>query len=65
MRRETSKHDKRYTIAREYCGQVEPQYVARFCGEWLGRSANKSDARNMCDVHRENLISKLTASATQ
>jgi hypothetical protein len=27
--------DKRYTIAREFTGQVKPQYVVRFCGDWV------------------------------
>lgn len=36
--------DNRYTIQREFCGYPEARYVVRFCGEWVGQSANKSDA---------------------
>lgn len=34
----TAKSDKRYRVAREFCGESELCYVARFCGEWLGKS---------------------------
>lgn len=30
--------DKRYTVAKEFCGYAEARYVARFCGEWIGQS---------------------------
>lgn len=34
----TGKPDFRYTITREWCGEPEPRFVARFCGEWIGQS---------------------------
>ena len=27
--------DKRYTITREWTGQEKPQFVVRFCGDWV------------------------------
>lgn len=36
--------DNRYTIRREFCGYPEARWVVRFCGEWVGQSANKADA---------------------
>lgn len=47
------KPDNRYTITREYCGHPEPRYIARFCGEWLGQSYNKSDAERIAAEHAE------------
>lgn len=47
------KPDNRYTITREYCGHPEPRYIARFCGEWLGQSYNKSDAERIAADHAE------------
>jgi hypothetical protein len=43
--------DSRYTIAMEYCGYAEPRYVVRFCGQWVGQSANRSDARQIAESH--------------
>ena len=35
----TIKKDSRYTVTREFSGdQGGPSFVARFCGEWVGRS---------------------------
>lgn len=30
------KPDLRYSVTREWCGQPEPRFVARFCGDWIG-----------------------------
>ena len=30
--------DRRYTIAKEFCGYAEKRFVARFCGDWIGQS---------------------------
>jgi hypothetical protein len=40
----TGKKDKRYTIALEYCGYVEPRYVLRFCDRWIMCSLDVSGA---------------------
>lgn len=39
------KADKRYTFAREFCGEREQLWVARFEGEWLGKSDTKQGAQ--------------------
>lgn len=28
-------NDKRYTIAKEYTGKDKPQWVLRYCGDWV------------------------------
>jgi hypothetical protein len=33
------KSDQRYSVAREYTGHVKPQWVVRFCGQWVDSSA--------------------------
>lgn len=30
--------DSRYTVGKEWTGQGTRQFVARFCGEWIGAS---------------------------
>lgn len=44
--------DKRYTVTRECCGQKEPRYVARFCGEWVGQSKSYPHAVMLATSHR-------------
>lgn len=36
--------DSRYTIDKEFTGAPKPQFVARFCGDWIGASAFYSSA---------------------
>jgi hypothetical protein len=36
--------DSRYTITREFTGAPRVQFVARFCGDWIGSSAFYSSA---------------------
>ena len=38
--------DKRYSIAREYCGYDTPRWVVRFCGDWVGQSSSQQGARS-------------------
>jgi len=45
--------DARYTIAKEFCGYSKARWVARFCGEWLGQGAHKSDALLVCLAHAD------------
>jgi hypothetical protein len=45
--------DKRYTIAKEFCGYATARYVARSCGEWIGQDINKSDATMLCVAHAD------------
>lgn len=44
LRSVRSPRDRRYTVAPEYCGLAERCFVARFCGDWLGRSATRAGA---------------------
>lgn len=41
---EAAKSDNRYSVEREFCGETDPLYVARFEGEWLGKSATAAGA---------------------
>lgn len=50
----TTKKDRRFSIAREFCGHATPQFVARFCGEWIGRAATKGEARELADQFNAN-----------
>jgi hypothetical protein len=43
--------DKRYNIAREYCGHDTPRWVARFCGEWVGQHKTQQGARDIAIEH--------------
>lgn len=36
--------DPRYTVQLEFCGEQEARYVARFCGDWLGKAEVKACA---------------------
>lgn len=36
--------DQRYTITKEWTGKEKPQYVVRFCGEWIASCQFKSSA---------------------
>lgn len=45
--------DKRYNIAREYCGYDTPRWVVRFCGDWIGQSASQQTARDLAQAHAQ------------
>lgn len=45
--------DRRYSIRREYCGHATAQWVARFCGAWLGCSSTQMGAVELASVHQE------------
>jgi hypothetical protein len=38
------KSDERYSVAREWTGHKKPQWVVRFCGQWIDSSAFYSSA---------------------
>lgn len=50
----TTKKDHRFNIAREFCGHGVPQFVARFCGEWIGCAATQGAARELADQFNAN-----------
>ena len=45
--------DARYQVAKEFCGYPRKKWVARFCGEWIGKGDNKSDAVMICLAHAD------------
>ncbi len=44
--------DQRYTIALEQTGKPKPQYVIRFCDEWVGSADNVQDATLSAILHQ-------------
>lgn len=46
--------DHRYAIRQEYCGDINPRWVARFCSEWLGAFTTSDAAAAHCRTHRLN-----------
>ena len=42
--------DARWTITKEWCGRTRPQFVARFCGDWLGCRETRIDAQGIIDA---------------
>lgn len=40
----TQLKDGRYTITHEWTGKEKPQYVLRFCGEWVDSRPTKGAA---------------------
>lgn len=55
--------DKRYSIRREWCGQPEPRWVVRFCGDWVGQSASRWDAQAIAEHHAADRHRILTGQA--
>lgn len=51
VKHEDGRRDKRYTISREYTGAHSVQYVARFCGDWVGCGPNKGAATWLAIEH--------------
>lgn len=47
----TVRADKRYRFVREFCGERDQQWVARFCGEWVGKSDTKVGAQLLAFSH--------------
>lgn len=47
-----AQNDKRYAVELEHCGRGKPQYVARFCGGWVGRAPDKGDAWALAQAHK-------------
>lgn len=50
--------DPRYTVTLEACGQTMPQYVARFCGNWIGWAESHNDAVKLCQREYERRLGK-------
>ena len=47
------RNDRRYTLRQEYTGHIsaKPQWVARFCGEWIGSSSFRASAAMLAVGH--------------
>jgi hypothetical protein len=43
--------DRRYSIRREWCGFLTPQWCVRFCDEWIGCAPTRSLAVEIRDAH--------------
>lgn len=56
-------NDKRYTIQREFTGAEAPQWVVRFCGEWLSAHSRRPDALHAAQEHQESRHAQLTQAA--
>ena len=39
--------DGRYTISREWTGKENPQFVVRFCGDWVGSEPTVARAETL------------------
>ena len=51
--------DERYSISLEYCGSLYPQYVARYCDEWIGCKPTRSEASIVALEHRMEFLEGL------
>lgn len=62
-----AKADKRYTVALEYCGEVEPMYVARFESgrdSWLGKSGTVDGAWLLAAKDQEQRAADIAATVS-
>lgn len=55
--------DARYSVEREFTGAPRIQYVARFCGDWIGAAALQRDAWQMARDHAKHRAAEMTAPA--
>lgn len=46
------KRDRRYRIAREFCGAPRARHVARFCGDWIGQAGTRRAALDLVKAHQ-------------
>lgn len=51
--------DSRYSVTKEWCGQIEAKYILRFCGEWIGWYDTKVAAWLAGEAHQANRMSAL------
>lgn len=45
--------DERYQVTLEYTGHKEPQYVARFCDDWIDCREYYTQACMLCVFHSD------------
>lgn len=53
--------DRRYTLAREWCGFLRPQWVVRFCDAWVGCAPSRGLAVEIRDAHAAERAAQLRA----
>lgn len=44
--------DRRYRVAREFCGAPRARHVARFCGDWIGQAGSRRGALALVEAHQ-------------
>lgn len=49
-----NKVDKRYSVNLEWAGEANKQWIARFCGEWVGKGRDKQEAIELAQEHYDN-----------
>jgi len=59
------KIDSRYTVGKEWTGHEAPQFVARFCGEWIGASKFYLSAVVMVTGHAAGRRCRLVVTAQE
>lgn len=57
---ECPKLDPSYTVAEQFRGAANIQWVARFCGDYLGARDEYRDAVDLCVIHRAKFLQGLT-----
>lgn len=51
--------DGRYTVHKEFIGEEEGRFVARFCGGWIGADETRDGAWELARAHRADFCKKL------
>jgi len=51
MSRARNTLDSRYSVRLEWCGRATQQWVARFCGDWLGCDSTRSGAEEIARLY--------------
>jgi len=51
--------DERYSVNKEWCGHSKQKFVARFCGDWIGKAETKNKAWLLCIYHDDDRNLKL------
>jgi len=57
----TTKRDRRYTVRLERTGRSRGQYVARFCGAWVGSADTAQQAWAQADDYEASRLRWLSA----
>lgn len=63
-RHRNGERDRRYTIKLEYCGYLKPQWVVRFCGDWVGRAPQRPGATDIALAHQADRLRAMAITST-